>query len=414
MTAVEKTKFDPYQLRLDFAILQKKIHKDKQLVYLDNTASTQHPQSVIDAVNACYESSYANVHRGIHFLSEQASALYESARKKIADFIGAADPHEVIFTSGTTASINLVTFSWGNENLKRDDEILLTIMEHHSNIVPWQQLAERVGAKVRFVGVTAEGTLDMEEFESLLNEKTKVVSVAAISNVLGTINPVAEISKRARRVGAIVVVDAAQHVPHEPTNVLDWDVDFVAFSGHKMLGPSGVGVLWGRKELLESIPPFMGGGSMISSVTTSGYEVGELPAKFDAGTPPIAQAIGMGAAIDYLAKIDFDALRSFERELTTRTYQGLQEIEGLQLIGPPPEQRASILSYTVDGLSTQDIAIMLDRRGIAIRSGHHCAMPLHDSLGLRNSCRASFYLYNTLEEVDIFVEGMKAVVAKLR
>lgn len=414
MSQAEKAKFDPHLIRADFEILQQTIHKNKPLVYLDNTASTQRPRAVIDAMTRCYENSYANVHRGIHWLSEQASAQYEEARNKVARFINAPNPREVIFTSGTTASLNLVSVAWGGANVSTGDEILLTIMEHHSNIVPWQQLASRVGAKVRFAKIDEAGNLDLDDFARQLTSKTKVVSVTAISNVLGTMNPIAKIVEMARKVGAVVVVDAAQHVPHAATDVQAWGADFVAFSGHKMLGPSGIGVLWGRESLLESMPPFLGGGSMINSVTTDGYEVGELPAKFEAGTPPIVQAIGLGAAIDYLDVLDLAEISQHENKLTTRAYQQLSEVEGLKIIGPEPPNRACMLSFTIDGLSSQDIAIMMDRQGVAVRAGHHCAMPLHDFLGLRNSCRASFYLYNTEEEVDVLVEAVKAVVQKLR
>ena len=414
MSQAEKAKFDPYRIRADFEILQQTIHKNKPLVYLDNTASTQRPRVVIEAMTRCYESSYANVHRGIHWLSELASAQYEEAREKVARFINAANPREVIFTSGTTASLNLVSVAWGGANVTAGDEVLLTIMEHHSNIVPWQQLAGNVGAKVRFAKIDEAGNLDLEDFASKLSEKTKVVSVSAISNVLGTVNPVGKIVEMAHKVGAIVVVDAAQHVPHAATDVQGWNADFVAFSGHKMLGPSGIGVLWGRESLLESMPPFLGGGSMISSVTTEGYEVGELPAKFEAGTPPIAQAIGLGAAIDYLNSLDLMAIGEHENKLTTLAYQKMSEIDGLKIIGPEPPNRACMLSFTIDGVASQDLAIMLDRKGVAIRAGHHCAMPLHDFLGLRNSCRASFYLYNTEEDVDVLVESTIAAVEKLR
>ena len=409
-----KKAFDPIAVRADCQILDQRIHKDKPLIYLDSTASTQRPKSVIDAMTRCYESTYANVHRGIHWLSEQASAQYEEAREKVAAFINAPNSREVIFTAGTTAAINTIAGAWGDANVSAGDEILLTIMEHHSNIVPWQQLAERTGAKVRFTGIDESGNLDLADFQAQLNPKTKVVSFCAISNVLGTINPVAKIVKMSKAAGAITVIDAAQHVPHEPTDVQAWGADFVAFSGHKMLGPSGIGILWGREELLESMPPYMGGGSMISSVTTSGYTVGELPAKFEAGTPPIVQAIGLGAAIDYLNQFDLHQIGQHEQRLTQLAYKQLNEIEGLKIIGPAPENRACILSYVVDGLATQDIAIMLDRKGVAIRAGHHCAMPLHDFLGLRNSCRASFYLYNTAEDVDYLVDAMKSVSEKLR
>ncbi len=287
-------------------------------------------------------------------------------------------------------------------------------MEHHSNIVPWQQLAARTGAVVRFAGITEEGELDWEDFESKLSEKTKLVSVAAISNVLGTRIPIAEIVSKAKQFGAFVVVDAAQHVPHEPTVVSEWGADFIAFSAHKMLGPTGIGILYGRQALLEAMPPFLGGGNMISSVTTEGFTPGELPARFEAGTPPIVEAIGLGTAIEYLKKIGVGAIREHEAELTVLAHDLLPRIDGLRILGPPPQKKAGIISFVVDGLSAQDIAIFLDRQGIAIRAGHHCAMPLHDYLGIPNSCRASFYLYNTKDDVERLAEALAVVVAKLR
>ena len=371
------------------------------------------PDAVIQAMDDCYRSSYANVHRGLHYLSEKASAAYEDARTKVQRFIGAAHNHEIIFTSGTTLALNTVARSWGDSTLQPGDEILLTIMEHHSNIVPWQQLAARTGAKVQFAGITEEGLLDWEDFDRKLTERTKMVAISAVSNVLGTVVDVPEVVRRCRNVGALVTVDAAQHVPHDLTNVSNWDADFVAFSGHKMLGPSGIGILYGRQSLLESLPPFLGGGSMIGQVTVDGFTDAELPAKFEAGTPPIAEAIGLAAAIDYLNDVGIELIAQHEHELCSLAYAGLSEIEGLRILGPGPTQRAGILSFVIDGLSTQDLSIFLDRQGCAIRSGHHCAMPLHDDLGIRNSCRASFYLYNTAQEVEQFIDALKGVVAKL-
>lgn len=405
---------DVNSIRRDFPILDQSIHRDRPLVYLDNAASSQRPLSVIQSMVDCYEKSYANVHRGIHWLSEQASEQYENARMVIGQMIGARHHHEVIFTSGTTAGINLVAHAWGSVNLAEGDKILLTILEHHSNIVPWQQLAERTGAVVEFVGLNEEGRLDLEAYRALLDERTRVVAITAVSNVLGCVVPVAEMVNLARNVGAHVLVDAAQHVPHEPTNIDEWDADFVVFSGHKMLGPTGVGVLWGKQELLESMPPFLGGGNMISEVTVEGFSPGELPAKFEAGTPPIAQAIGLGVAAEYLQKIGLSAISRYERELTALAYQELANIDGLEILGLPGPDRSGILSFVVEGLSNQDISIFLDRQGVAIRAGHHCAMPLHDALGVPNSCRASFYLYNTQQEVQRFVDALRQVIEKLR
>ncbi len=416
MNSIQKIKFDPAVVRADFPILDQTIYKNRQLIYLDNGASSQRPRAVVNAIDDCYLKTYANVHRGIHFLSEQSSEQYEHARILVQKFIGADYSNEVIFTGGTTASINLVarTLFEGERSISAGDEILLTILEHHSNIVPWQQLAERSGAVVKWVGLTADGELDLEDFERQLSERTRIVAISAISNVLGTRLPVLRMVELSKAANAFVLVDAAQHVPHEPTNVTEWGADFVAFSGHKMLGPSGIGILYGRQELLESMPAFLGGGSMISTVTTAGYTLGELPARFEAGTPPIAEAIGLGAAVEYLDRVGLEQISQYELELTKVAHELLSEIDGLRILGPPAENKAGIVSFVVDGLSPQDISIFLDRQGIAIRAGHHCAMPLHDYLGIRNSCRASFYLYNTLQEVNQFAEALAGVVAKLR
>ena len=414
VTPTNPSKFDPSILRRDFPILDQRIHRDRPLVYFDNGASTQRPQAVIDTMNDCYEKTYANVHRGIHWLSEQASAQYEHARTTVQQFINAPHNNEVIFTSGTTASINLVAHAWGNQNLEAGDEILLTIFEHHSNIVPWQQLAQRTGAVVRFAAIDDQGNLDLEDFERQLNSKTKMVAFAAVSNVLGTKQPVVELVKLSHAAGAKVLVDAAQSVPHESTDVQAWDADFVVFSGHKMLGPSGIGILWGKQDILESMPPFLGGGSMIDQVTTDGFTPGELPARFEAGTPPIVEAIGLAAAIEYLDPISMEAIRQHEHQLVVAASEAVSEIEGLRILGPGADQRAGLISFVIDGVSPQDISILLDQQGVAIRAGHHCAMPLHQHLDIRASCRASFYLYNTLEEVSLFGEALKKVVAKLR
>ena len=406
--------FDPAALRADFPILNQIIHKNRRLIYFDNGATTQRPRQVIQSIVDCYENDYANVHRGIHDLSERASEQYEHARKKVAKLIGAEHPHEVIFTSGTTEAVNIVSHAWGNEFVQPGDEILLTIMEHHSNIVPWQQLAERCGARVRFATLTEDGQLDLEQYARLLSEKTKMVSFCAVSNVLGTINPVSELTAMAHQAGAVVFVDAAQHVPHGETDVGRWDADFICFSGHKMLGPSGIGVLYGKQELLEAMPPFMGGGSMISEVTKQGFVPGELPARFEAGTPPIAQAIGLSAAIDYLGQVSLHEILQHERHLASVAMEVLNDMDGVKILGPPASKRAGIVSFVIDGVSTQDVALLIDRKGVAIRSGHHCAMPLHQDLGLANSCRASFYLYNSVDEVVEFGRLLEEVLAKLR
>jgi cysteine desulfurase/selenocysteine lyase len=407
------TDLDVERIRADFPFLTQTVNKHP-LVYFDNGATTQHPHSVIEAIRKCYEQDYANVHRGVHELSERATEQYEASRRSLQRFIQAEFPEEIIFTSGTTASINLVAHSLGELLVQKGDAILLTQMEHHSNIVPWQQMAERRGARVLFARVTEDGLLDIEHFEKLLAEQPKIVSFTAVSNVLGTINPVKLLTQLAHRAGATVLIDAAQSVPHEPLSVLDWQADFVAFSGHKMLGPSGVGVLYGRRDLLESMPPFLGGGSMISSVTEDGFTPGELPAKFEAGTPPIVEAIAMQAAVEYLEQIGMPQIRQHELTLTQIAHEVLGEIPSVRILGPAPEQKGGIVSFTVEGLNVQDIAFFVNRHGFAVRPGHHCAMPLHKRFGIPASNRASFYLYNTLDEVRAFGPALQATIKKLR
>ena len=414
MNTPKTNRLNPALLRDDFPVLNQKIHRDRQLIYFDNGASTQRPQAVIDSMSDCYKRSYANVHRGIHWLSERASAQYEHARNTVQQFINAEYENEVIFTSGTTEGVNLVARSWGDENVQPGDEILLTLFEHHSNIVPWQQLAQRSGALVKFAGITPTGELDLDDFNAKLSERTKVVSISAVSNVLGCKVPVSTIVEQARAVDALTFVDAAQHVPHEPTDVRAWGADFVTFSGHKMLGPSGIGVLWGRQSILEAMPPFMGGGSMIDQVTVDGFTPGELPAKFEAGTPPIVEAIGLASAIQYLLPLELSAISRHEHELTDAVFKVLGSIDGLTILGPPEDQRSGLVSFVIEGVSAQDLSILLDQQGIAIRAGHHCAMPLHKALGHRASCRVSFYLYNTLDEIDQFGQSLVKVIGKLR
>ena len=394
------------QLREDFPILQNRRPDGKPLVYFDNAATTQRPRQVIDAMVDVYSCKYANVHRGIHWLSEQSTQLYEEARDKIRDFINAQASAEVLFTHGTTESINLVARSWGDANVKAGDEILLTEMEHHSNIVPWQQLALRTGAVLRWLSITDDGRLQLDGLDRLLTSRTRMVALTAVSNVLGTINPIAEIACKAGAIGAKVLVDAAQSAPHMPLDVQKLGADFVVFSGHKMLGPSGAGVLWGRRELLEAMPPFLGGGSMIRRVRCDGFEPAELPAKFEAGTPPIVPAIGLGAAIDYLQAIGLSAIAEHEKLLTRRAYEVLSKIEGVRLLGPTTQYKSGIVSFVIEGIHAHDVAQLVDREGIAIRAGHHCAMPLHQKLGVTATCRASFYFYNTLDEVDLLGQAI--------
>jgi cysteine desulfurase/selenocysteine lyase len=350
---------------------------------------------------------YANVHRGIHWLADQTTDLYENARESVRRFINAPTAEEIVFTSGTTAGINLVARSWGDASVHPGDEILLTEMEHHSNLVPWYQLAERTGASVRHVPVTDDGRLDLAAFDRLVGPRTRLVAVAAVSNVLGTINPVAEIIRRAHDAGALVLVDAAQSVPHQVTDVAALDADFLAFSGHKMLGPSGIGVLYGKRELLDAMPPFLGGGSMIRRVTLHGFEPADCPARFEAGTPAIVPAIGLGAAIDYLDRVGLDAIHEHERLLTRRAHEVLASTGGVRVLGPGPDQKGGIVSFVLDRIHPHDVAQLLDRHGIAIRAGHHCTMPLHKRFGVTATARASFYFYNTLDEIDKLGEALE-------
>ena len=400
------TPLDPEVLRADFPILKTVLHGDRPLVYLDNAATTQRPRQVIQSLVDVYERKYANVHRGVHWLSDQSTDLYEEAREKVRAFLGAMHREEIIFTHGTTESINLVARSWGDANLRQGDEILVTLLEHHSNIVPWHQLAARTGAVVRWLPLTEDGRLDLDRLDELLTERTRLIAVAHVSNVLGTISPVAEIVRRAHAAGAVVLVDAAQSVPHYPVDVLDLGADFLAFSGHKMLAPTGVGVLFGKQELLDAMPPFLGGGSMIRRVKQEGFEPADLPAKFEAGTPPIVPAICMSAAIDYLTRIGLDRIAAHETLLARQAHEALAEVGGIHVLGPAPEHKAGIVSFTMEGIHAHDIAQILDRQGIAVRAGHHCTMPLHKHLGITATTRASFYFYNTPAEVDALAEGL--------
>ena len=395
------------EIRHEFPILSALSESGKPVIYLDNAASSQRPRQVIEAMVRVYETCYSNVHRSGHGFSAQTTGLYEASRESVRNLIGARSTDEVIFTTGTTAGINLVARSWGDTNLRAGDEILLTQMEHHSNIVPWQQLAARSGAVIRWVPVTDAFELDMAAFDSLLSERTKIVAVTAVSNVLGTINPVRQLVEKAHAAGAKILIDAAQCVPHEPTNVQEWGADFVAFSGHKMLGPSGIGILYGREELLEAMPPFLGGGSMIRTVTLEGFTPADLPAKFEAGTPPIVPAIGLGSAIEYLQRVGVARIFAHEQMLAKRAHELLGEIGGVRMLGPSPDRKAGTVSFTLESAHSKDVSVYLDMKGIAVREGHHCAMPLHERFGVTASCRASFYLYNTLDEVEQFAAAVK-------
>lgn len=402
--------FDVNTLRADFPILHQPHHADVPLTYLDNAATSQKPLPVIEALDRYYREYNANVHRGIHKLSEAATAAYEEARIKVKRFINAGSKREVIFTRGTTEGINLVAQTWGRANIKAGDVIVSTVMEHHSNIVPWQMLAAEKGATIRYVPVLPNGTLDMDVYTHLLSEEqVKLVAVMVVSNVLGTINPVADMARLAHEAGALILIDAAQAAPHLPLDVQTLDADFVVFSGHKMLAPTGSGVLYGKRALLDAMPPWMGGGDMISRVSLEGSTWNELPYKFEAGTPSVAEAIGLGAAIDYLSGIGMSNVQAYEHTLTVYALERLAEVPGVTVYGPEADQKGAVAAFSVQGIHAHDVAQALDMDGIAVRAGHHCAQPLHDVLGLPATARASFALYNTTDEIDRFVEALYRV-----
>jgi cysteine desulfurase/selenocysteine lyase len=408
MTGVSlDTKFDVEAVRRDFPILEKPLPNGMKLVYLDNAATAQKPRQVIEKLVECFENYSANVHRGIHALGDRVTAELEEAREKVRRFIGAAEVEEIIFTSGTTMSINLVANAWGRKFLKAGDELLVNEMEHHANLVPWQQIAHATGAKLRFIPLAPDGLLDLSSLGSVLTDRTKLVAVTALSNVLGTINPIGEIVARAKKHGALVLVDGAQSVPHGAVNVTAPDIDFLAFSGHKLYGPTGIGVLYGKRRLLESMDPFLCGGNMIRRVRKESFDCADLPAKFEAGTLPIAEAISLGTAIDYVQGIGFEAIVAYEHDLTLRGYEQISQIPGLTIVGPAPEHRGSIVSFTVEGVHPHDMAELLDRRGVAVRAGHHCTMPLHDLLKVTATTRASFAFYNTAAEIDALCEAIQ-------
>ena len=397
------------QVRKDFPILEVEAHPGVPLIYLDSAASSQKPTAVIEAMNAYYRGYNANVHRGIHRLSEDATNAYEGARQKIADFINAPSAEQVIYTRNATEAFNLVAASWGRANLQAGDEILLTEMEHHANIVPWQLIAAQTGAIIRYIPFTEEGRLDLSGLDELLTERTKLVSFTAVSNVFGTINPVIQLIEAAQAVGAITMIDAAQAVPHMPVDVQAWDCDFMAFSGHKMCGPTGIGILYGKRELLEAMPPYMGGGDMIRRVTLDGSTWNELPWKFEAGTPSIAEGIGLGTAVDYLSQLGMEDIHAHEQFITNYALESLSEIPDLTLWGPQQGDKGGVATFTMGKAHPHDIAEILDKDGIAIRAGHHCAMPLHHKLGLSATARASFYLHTTTAEVDALVASLHKV-----
>lgn len=397
-------------LKADFPGLHQEIRPGVRLTYLDNAATTLKPWSVIRAVQA-YDSEYpANVHRGIHALSERATEAYEAARESVARFVGAAEVEEIIWTRGTTDAINLVAQSWGRTFLREGDEIVLTDLEHHSNLIPWQMLAKEKGLILRFAEITDDGRLEAEAVERQLSARTRIVAITAMSNVLGTVTPLESVIGMAHDRGAIVVVDGAQGVAHQAIDVGKLGIDFLAFSGHKMCGPTGVGVLYGRREHLEAMPPAWGGGSMVTRVTREGAEWNDLPYKFEPGTPPIAQAIGMGAAVEYLTRFDAKALIAHERQLMDHAHRLMEDIPGVRILGPSPEHKGGILSMDIETVHPHDLAQLLDREGVAIRAGQHCAMPLHQRYGLMASARASAYFYNTTEDFDRLAEAIRHAI----
>lgn len=396
-------------IRKDFPILGREVY-GKPLVYLDNAATTQKPQCVIDAISEAYCNENANVHRGIHFLSQQATDLMEAAREKVRQFIGAGSTEEIIFTRGTTESINLLASSFAQAFLKEGDEVVISGMEHHSNIVPWQIQAQRYGFKIKVIPVTDLGELDMDAFKALLTAKTKLVSITHVSNVLGTVNPVSEIISLAHSHGIPVAIDGAQAVPHIKVNVKELGADFYALSGHKIYGPTGIGVLYGRKELLEKMPPYQGGGEMIKKVTFEGTTYNELPYKFEAGTPDYVGSIALGTALDYVQQIGMEQIAAYESELCSYALARLGEIPGMRIIGNSPE-RSAVVSFLVGNIHPSDMGTLLDRLGIAVRTGHHCAEPLMDRFGIPGTVRASFSFYNTKSEIDVLTAGIERVRA---
>jgi len=401
------TRFDVDEVRRDFPILKEKVY-GKPLVYLDNAATSQKPQLVMETLQKYYGLENANIHRGIHFLSERATQAFEDARAKVGGFLNAAECREIIFVRGTTEGINLVAQSYGRKFIGEGEEIILSAMEHHSNIVPWQILCEQVGARLRIIPMNDDGELLIDEYERLLSDKTKLVAVTHLSNALGTINPIKQIIQIAHRHGVPVLVDGAQAVPHLEVDVQDLDCDFYAFSGHKLYGPTGVGVLYGRASLLDAMPPYQGGGDMISSVTFEKTLYNVLPYKFEAGTPNIAGVIGLGAAIDYLSQVGLELVTAYERELLDHATEAISTIAGVQIIGTAKE-KAGVLSFVLDGVHAHDIGTILDREGIAIRAGHHCAMPVMQRFGVPATARASLAFYNTRQEVDALVGAIHNV-----
>ncbi len=410
MSNPDHSRLDVEKVRADFPVLTRQVKPGVTLAYLDSTATSQKPASVIEMMNRYYRTSNANIHRGVHTLAEEATAEYEAAREKTRRFVSARSSREIVFTRNTTESINLVMQTWGRANLQPGDLVILTEMEHHSNLVPWQMLAAEKQIRLEFIPVTVEGTLDLEDYRRLLDMNPKLVAFTHMSNVLGTINPAKEMIIWAHQAGAVTLVDGAQSVPHFAVDVQDLGVDFLAFSGHKMCGPTGIGVLFGRETLLEKMPPFMGGGDMIRKVLLRSFSPNDLPYKFEAGTPAIAEAIGLGAAVDYLMQIGMAGISAHEHEVTLSAMQQLEKVPGLQIFGLQKEMRGGVVSFTMEGVHPHDVAQILDGDGVAVRAGHHCAMPLHQKFDLPATTRASFYLYNTMSEVDRLVKGLHKVI----
>ncbi len=404
LASTSQTGLDVQRVRRDFPILTRTIH-GRPLVYLDSGASSQRPLAVIDAVSHYEKTSHANIHRGVYVLSEEATAAYEQAHVRVGQFIN-ADWDEVVFTRNTTEALNLVAYAWGLHTLRAGDEVVVTQMEHHSNIVPWQQIARHTGATVRYIRVDAQGHLDLDHTATLIGPRTKMVSVTHVSNVLGTVNPVRELGEMAHVHGALLCVDGAQSIPHMPIDVRALGCDFFAFSGHKMLGPTGIGGLYGKRQLLEQMEPFLYGGDMISEVTFEGARWNELPWKFEAGTPAIAQGIGLAVAVEYLQGLGMTAVQAHEHTLVQYALERLGQMRDIEVYGPAADQRGGVVSFNLSGAHPHDMASILDQHGVAIRAGHHCAMPLMHVLGINGTCRASFYVYNSVDEIDVLVEAI--------
>ena len=412
MEATTTYKLNVEEVRKDFPILHRQVN-GKPLVYFDNGATSQKPQVVIDAITNYYTNENSNIHRGIHTLSQEATDAYEKARTTVQQFINAQHNHEIIFTSGTTGSINLVASSFGKKHIHAGDEIIISTMEHHSNIVPWQMLCEEKGAVLKVIPISDKGELLLEEFKKLLSSKTKMVAITHVSNTLGTINPVKEIIKLAKAVGAFVLIDGAQAVPHTKVDVQALDCDFYAFSGHKMFGPTGVGILYGKESILNELPPYQGGGDMIKTVTFEKTTYNELPHKFEAGTPNIVGGIGLGVAINYMNSIGIDNIEAYEHELLAYATEQIKQIEGVRIIGEA-QNKASVLSFLVDGTHPTDIGMIIDKLGIAIRTGHHCTEPLMNRFNIPGTARASFAFYNTKEEIDTFILALERALKMLK